>query len=1124
MKKLVTSLSILFLLLVSYNLCAQKWDDAFVDASYSGSPVIPRDIVEYNGDLYVAGRWSSSLQSYIAKWDGTTWSAVGSGFVEDTGFDRGIYTLEVFDGELYAGGYFTIDINATLFRGVAKWNGTEWQPLTDFAYGLSSKVYDFQLWNSNIIIGGEFSGTFGGSTTNASIIGFNGTNWVEFNEGLTNNNATPSVRSITVHNNDLIVAGTFNRDVPTLSFYNKVAQWDGTNQVWLDMPAFFNSGSYNYTKIQSYGANIYVYAEPVNISNQNYVLYKYDFINDIIGINTVSAVQGAYSRLASLTDMIVFDGNLVVSGSYLDSSFGGQSSDIQIETYDGTTWNRALPEGASANALGVFDGRLTTGSSILNDPSVEVIPSETELCVNVTTNFSLIDYSSTPVNSITWTFEGGTPASSNDVSPDVSYASAGTFDVSISVTSNDGTTELTFPDMITVGDEFVVDAGSDETINYGDELTLVGTPSGGTWSGTPALQGNLFDGGYSSGEFEVTYTVTQGGCTKSDTKLITVEKNDPGAYDFSSIPNDLIYPVADGIVLPYISSNVMYSVIEGSASFNLSNITTPTLNITGAGSITIEVTQPATISTFERTDQFTFSVAKGDHTTSINSISERPFGEVFILHFGPGLDFESSAGAGVPTGLYDINIISGPATASNESILQEITVTGVGTVTFEIVNLGNDNWNPAPTVQGTFEAVKASQTVTVSNNLLNEYPYSKGTIDFSELVVSSTDQPVVFIITEGPGFFNGDGMDQYNFVTTGQVTISAFASSNENYLASPNVDIVFTVIKGNQMINWQGFEEVVNELPSSITYQPEGYTPIANSDSELTIDYSVVSGDGAINNDGKFIINTSGVFVLKATQVGNENWNEASQDYSFTVNKSEQTISFDPIEDKVRDVEGFTFTPTATSGLEVAVQTSGRTTYDGGILTYNTSAPSGEEQVTLNQRGNENYLPANQEVITFCISAPAPVLSIGSQNSSGIVITSDNLVDTHEFFLNGASIGTYTGASFSFSETGTYSAIALAQDGCSSSQLSNEIAFEILSTELEDGIFVYPNPSHIFLSVDSKSVLEIQIYGLDGKLYLSGSVSKGNPLNVQSLMPGQYIVHLLNDEEVVYSGKILKVN
>jgi hypothetical protein len=80
--------------------------------------------------LYVAGGFISAggmPAGGIAKWDGTTWSPLVSGVV--TTF---VASLTVFDDgmgpALYAGGGFTLagDMGA---RGIARWDGTTWSPL-----------------------------------------------------------------------------------------------------------------------------------------------------------------------------------------------------------------------------------------------------------------------------------------------------------------------------------------------------------------------------------------------------------------------------------------------------------------------------------------------------------------------------------------------------------------------------------------------------------------------------------------------------------------------------------------------------------------------------------------------------------------------------------------------------------------------------------------------------------------------------------------------------------------------------------------------------------------------------------------------------------------------------------
>ncbi len=76
--------------------------------------------------LYAGGRFTmagGASACYIAKWDSTTWSPVGSGMNEQ------VFALTVYNdgtGEaLYAGGLFTIAGGFTA-KHIAKWNGNAW--------------------------------------------------------------------------------------------------------------------------------------------------------------------------------------------------------------------------------------------------------------------------------------------------------------------------------------------------------------------------------------------------------------------------------------------------------------------------------------------------------------------------------------------------------------------------------------------------------------------------------------------------------------------------------------------------------------------------------------------------------------------------------------------------------------------------------------------------------------------------------------------------------------------------------------------------------------------------------------------------------------------------------------
>ena len=76
--------------------------------------------IVYNGEIYVGGIFSNAggvPANNIAKWNGTSWSAVG------TGTNDAVNDFAIFNGELYVVGGFTTAGGISANR-IAKWDGT----------------------------------------------------------------------------------------------------------------------------------------------------------------------------------------------------------------------------------------------------------------------------------------------------------------------------------------------------------------------------------------------------------------------------------------------------------------------------------------------------------------------------------------------------------------------------------------------------------------------------------------------------------------------------------------------------------------------------------------------------------------------------------------------------------------------------------------------------------------------------------------------------------------------------------------------------------------------------------------------------------------------------------------
>src|SRR5262249_41806501 len=123
--------------------------------------------------LYAGGHFTTAggvLTNGIAKWDGAAWSALGDGLAISSHTSIGEATaLAVFDdgngSALYAGGLFDM-AGGVPANFIAKWNGSDWSALGS---GTNGAVYSLDVFDDAygpaLYAGGAFT-TAGGTTAN----------------------------------------------------------------------------------------------------------------------------------------------------------------------------------------------------------------------------------------------------------------------------------------------------------------------------------------------------------------------------------------------------------------------------------------------------------------------------------------------------------------------------------------------------------------------------------------------------------------------------------------------------------------------------------------------------------------------------------------------------------------------------------------------------------------------------------------------------------------------------------------------------------------------------------------------------------------------------------------------
>jgi len=308
-----------------------KWNGSAWSALGSGTNAgVLALALDGSGNLYAGGEFTTAggaPANYVAKWNGSAWSALGSGTNE-------VVSALALDGSgsLYAGGSFTT-AGGTTTNGVAKWNGSAWSALGS---GTNAGVLALALDGSgNLYAGGYF--TAAGGTTANRVAKWNGSAWIALGSG-----TNTHVNALALDGSgNLYACGSFTTAGGTAA--NRVAKWNGS--------AWSALGS---------GTNSYVNALALDGSGNLYAGGSFTTAGGTAATCVAKWNGSAWSALGSGTNGMVFalaqdgSGNLYAGGEFTTAGGGGGAN--CIAKWDGSDWS-ALGTGMNnfVNAL-AFDG------------------------------------------------------------------------------------------------------------------------------------------------------------------------------------------------------------------------------------------------------------------------------------------------------------------------------------------------------------------------------------------------------------------------------------------------------------------------------------------------------------------------------------------------------------------------------------------------------------------------------------------------------------------------------------------------------------------------------------------------------------------------------------------------
>jgi hypothetical protein len=180
-----------------------------------------------NGEaLYMGGRFSSVdgvPANRIAKWDGKTWSALGTGLA-GPGVGTSPYDILEFEGSLYIGGQSIDTAGGVAVLNVARWDGMNWHAVGD---GLAGVVWDLEVYDDGtgpaLYAVGLFTASGGGTPIDHVAKLVNG-KWIDAGSGA-NDNCYASYVADDGDAQDLWVGGAFTQAAGTLC--RRVMRLDG---------------------------------------------------------------------------------------------------------------------------------------------------------------------------------------------------------------------------------------------------------------------------------------------------------------------------------------------------------------------------------------------------------------------------------------------------------------------------------------------------------------------------------------------------------------------------------------------------------------------------------------------------------------------------------------------------------------------------------------------------------------------------------------------------------------------------------------------------------------------------------------------------------------------------------
>lgn len=326
MKK--NALAFVSCLLISICSNAQSWTK--LGNNLNAGDAIADMCIDPSGNVYVGGWfYNASFDYYIAKWNGATWSQLGTG-TNALNNTNGSITCMCTDA---AGNIYIAPIYSTSggYYNVKKWNGSTWTQL-----GALNANDDIQAIVSdpagNIYVAGSFTNGPNNFTGQKYVAKWDGVTWTQVGTGTNALNPNGFIQNLYIDLAGNLYAGGFFTNASG-KYY--VAKWDGTT--WSELGTGVNALKANWeiTAIVSDAqGNIYAsggFTNGTSSANGSKYVAKWNG-SSWAELGTGSNALNANNDIDHL--LIDASGNILASGWFTNSS-----NKYYVAKWNGSNWS-----------------------------------------------------------------------------------------------------------------------------------------------------------------------------------------------------------------------------------------------------------------------------------------------------------------------------------------------------------------------------------------------------------------------------------------------------------------------------------------------------------------------------------------------------------------------------------------------------------------------------------------------------------------------------------------------------------------------------------------------------------------------------------------------------------------